>query len=169
MIVCELLTSLWSQNQKCFIDLWGKLIQSVLQRALTASELFWRLTAIRDHSSGMKSLQKKAFVKQLLQSSALGDVPTWPPIFLSSILPLLPYLPVSHFQQLTSQQVVSHFTFWLCRFSFVIFQEWSVKDLLTTYFFVAHASGGVIRQQQSGWCEGTACASDRFFQEQESD
>lgn len=67
--------------------------------------LLSRLTAIRDHSSGMKSLQKKAFVKRLLQSSVLGDVPTWPPYFLSSILPLLPYLPVSHFQQLTSQQV----------------------------------------------------------------
>uniref|UniRef100_A0A3Q1H4A1 Stereocilin LRR domain-containing protein n=1 Tax=Anabas testudineus TaxID=64144 RepID=A0A3Q1H4A1_ANATE len=63
------------------------------------------LTAIRDHSSGMKSLQKKAFVKRLLQSSVVGDVPSWPPYFLSSILPLLPYLPVSHFQQLTLQQV----------------------------------------------------------------
>uniref|UniRef100_A0A3P8T5S2 Stereocilin n=1 Tax=Amphiprion percula TaxID=161767 RepID=A0A3P8T5S2_AMPPE len=63
------------------------------------------LTAIRDHSSGMKSLQKKAFVKRLLQSSVVGDVPTWPPYFLSSILPLLPYLPISHFQQLTSQQL----------------------------------------------------------------
>ncbi|XP_053177657.1 stereocilin [Scomber japonicus] len=63
------------------------------------------LMAIRDHSSGMKSLQKKAFVKRLLQSSVVGDVPTWPPYFLSSILPLLPYLPVSHFQQLTSQQL----------------------------------------------------------------
>ncbi|XP_044213565.1 stereocilin [Thunnus albacares] len=63
------------------------------------------LTAIRDHSSGMKSLQKKAFVKRLLQSSVVGDVPTWPPYFLSSIFPLLPYLPVSHFQQLTSQQL----------------------------------------------------------------
>ncbi|XP_022061624.2 stereocilin [Acanthochromis polyacanthus] len=63
------------------------------------------LTAIRDHSSGMKSQQKKAFVKRLLQSSVVGDVPTWPPYFLSSILPLLPYLPISHFQQLTSQQL----------------------------------------------------------------
>ncbi|TNM91167.1 hypothetical protein fugu_003456 [Takifugu bimaculatus] len=63
------------------------------------------LTAIRDHSSGMKLLQKKAFVKRLLQSSAVGDVPTWPPYFLTSILPLLPHLPVSHFQQLTSQQL----------------------------------------------------------------
>uniref|UniRef100_A0A8C9XSL6 Stereocilin LRR domain-containing protein n=1 Tax=Sander lucioperca TaxID=283035 RepID=A0A8C9XSL6_SANLU len=69
------------------------------------SVLLFRLTAIREHSSGMKSLQKKAFVKRLLQSSVVGDVPTWPPYFLSSILPLLPYLPVSHFQQLTSQQV----------------------------------------------------------------
>ncbi|KAF7659084.1 hypothetical protein LDENG_00003550, partial [Lucifuga dentata] len=63
------------------------------------------LMAIRDHSSEIKSLQKKAFVKRLLQSSVVGDVPTWPPYFLSSILPLLPYLPVSHFQQLTSQQL----------------------------------------------------------------
>ncbi|KAF3686384.1 Stereocilin Precursor [Channa argus] len=63
------------------------------------------LTAIRDHSSGMKSLQKKAFVKRLLQASVVGDVPTWPPYFLISIFPLLPYLPVSHFQQLTSQQL----------------------------------------------------------------
>lgn len=77
---------------------------------LTASVLLFRLMAIRDHSSGMKLLQKKAFVKRLLQSSVVGDVPTWPPYFLSSILPLLPYLPVSHFQQLTSQQVRGHLT-----------------------------------------------------------
>uniref|UniRef100_A0A3Q3DSG2 Stereocilin-like n=1 Tax=Hippocampus comes TaxID=109280 RepID=A0A3Q3DSG2_HIPCM len=63
------------------------------------------LAAIRDHSSEMKSSQKKAFVKRLLQSSVVGDVPTWPPYFLSSILPLLPYLPVSRFQQLTSRQL----------------------------------------------------------------
>jgi len=67
--------------------------------------------AIRDHSSEMKSPQKQAFVKRLLQSSEAGDVPTWPPYFLSSILPLLPHLPVSHFQQLTSQQV-SNNPFW---------------------------------------------------------
>uniref|UniRef100_A0A3P9LWU6 Stereocilin n=1 Tax=Oryzias latipes TaxID=8090 RepID=A0A3P9LWU6_ORYLA len=66
-----------------------------------------RLTAIRDHSSEMKLPQKKAFVKRLLQSQAVGDVPTWPPYFLNSILPLLPYLPVSHFQQLTPQQQLS--------------------------------------------------------------
>ncbi|KAM8876756.1 stereocilin isoform 1-T2 [Synchiropus picturatus] len=64
------------------------------------------LTAIRDHSSGMKSLQKKAFVKRLLQSHMVGDVPSWPPYFLRSVLPLLPFLPVSHFQQLTSQQLM---------------------------------------------------------------
>uniref|UniRef100_A0A3P8V8D0 Stereocilin n=1 Tax=Cynoglossus semilaevis TaxID=244447 RepID=A0A3P8V8D0_CYNSE len=63
------------------------------------------LTAIRDHSSGMKSLQKRAFVKRLLQSNVVGDVETWPPYFLGSILPLLPFLPVSRFQQLTSQQL----------------------------------------------------------------
>uniref|UniRef100_A0AAR2IXJ6 Stereocilin n=1 Tax=Pygocentrus nattereri TaxID=42514 RepID=A0AAR2IXJ6_PYGNA len=64
------------------------------------------LTAIRDHSSEMKSLQKQAFAKRLLQSSVVGDVPSWPPYFLTSILPLLPHLPVSHFQQLTSHPVV---------------------------------------------------------------
>lgn len=53
----------------------------------------------------MKSLQKRAFVKRLLQSNVVGDVETWPPYFLGSILPLLPFLPVSRFQQLTSQQV----------------------------------------------------------------
>ncbi|KAI2662930.1 Stereocilin [Labeo rohita] len=63
------------------------------------------LMAISDHSSEMKSPQKQAFVKRLLQSSVAGDVPSWPPYFLSSILPLLPHLPVSHFQQLTSQQL----------------------------------------------------------------
>ncbi|TRY92454.1 hypothetical protein DNTS_028161, partial [Danionella cerebrum] len=63
------------------------------------------LLAISDHSSEMKSPQKQAFVKRLLQSSAAGDVPTWPSCFLSSILPLLPHLPLSHFQQLTSQQL----------------------------------------------------------------
>ncbi|CAL8243225.1 unnamed protein product [Lota lota] len=63
------------------------------------------LMAIRDHSSEMKPAQKQAFVKRLLQSSVVGDVPTWPPSFLSSMLPLLPYLPVSRFQQLTSQQL----------------------------------------------------------------
>ncbi|KAI4889523.1 hypothetical protein NFI96_010725 [Prochilodus magdalenae] len=63
------------------------------------------LMAIRDHSSEMKSPQKQAFAKRLLQSSVVGDVPSWPPYFLTSILPLLPHLPVSHFQQLTSQQL----------------------------------------------------------------
>ncbi|XP_073692811.1 stereocilin-like [Garra rufa] len=63
------------------------------------------LMAISDHSSEMKSPQKQAFVKRLLQSSIAGDVPLWPPYFISSILPLLPHLPVSHFQQLTSQQL----------------------------------------------------------------
>ncbi|KAK0150058.1 Stereocilin [Merluccius polli] len=63
------------------------------------------LMAIHDRSSEMKLPQKQAFVKRLLQSSVVGDVPTWPPYFLSSMLPLLPYLPVSRFQQLTSQQL----------------------------------------------------------------
>ncbi|XP_072321516.1 stereocilin [Eucyclogobius newberryi] len=63
------------------------------------------LAAIRDQSSGMRSLQKKAFVNRILQSSVVGDVQTWPPYFLASILPFLPYLPVTHFQRLTSQQL----------------------------------------------------------------
>ncbi|CAL8383253.1 unnamed protein product [Arctogadus glacialis] len=63
------------------------------------------LMAIRDHSAEMRPDQKQAFVKRLLQSSVLGDVPTWPPYFLSSLLPLLPHLPVHRFQQLTSQQL----------------------------------------------------------------
>uniref|UniRef100_A0A8C9S5G1 Stereocilin LRR domain-containing protein n=1 Tax=Scleropages formosus TaxID=113540 RepID=A0A8C9S5G1_SCLFO len=56
--------------------------------------MYFRLTAIRDHSSEMKSLQKRAFIKRLLQSKMVDEVPSWPPYFLSSILPLLPYLPV---------------------------------------------------------------------------
>ncbi|XP_036837670.1 stereocilin [Oncorhynchus mykiss] len=68
------------------------------------------LMAIRDHSTEMKSPQKQAFVKRLLQSSVVGDVPSWPPYFLSSILPLLPHLPVSQFQQLTSDQLPVYYT-----------------------------------------------------------
>ncbi|KAL4641889.1 stereocilin-like [Arapaima gigas] len=63
------------------------------------------LMAIRDHSSEMKSPQKRAFIKRLLQSKMVDEVPSWPPYFLSSILPLLPYLPVCYFQRLTSQQL----------------------------------------------------------------
>ncbi|KAG2470652.1 STRC protein, partial [Polypterus senegalus] len=62
------------------------------------------LTAIRDHSSEMKPLQKRAFVKRLLQSNVLGQVPLWPPYFLRSLQPLLPHLPLCHFQQLTAEQ-----------------------------------------------------------------
>ncbi|XP_058855169.1 stereocilin-like [Acipenser ruthenus] len=63
------------------------------------------LTAIRDHSPEMKASQKRAFVKRLLQSHLFEEVPSWPPYFLSSILPLLPHLPLSHFQQLTAEQL----------------------------------------------------------------
>lgn len=65
-----------------------------------------RLLAIREHSSVMKSPQKQAFVKRLLQSPVAGEVDSWPHYFLTSIFPLLPHLPVSHFQQLTAQQVI---------------------------------------------------------------
>ncbi|XP_039628988.1 stereocilin [Polypterus senegalus] len=64
------------------------------------------LTAIRDHSSEMKPLQKRAFVKRLLQSNVLGQVPLWPPYFLRSLQPLLPHLPLCHFQQLTAEQLI---------------------------------------------------------------
>uniref|UniRef100_A0A3B3T1I3 Stereocilin n=1 Tax=Paramormyrops kingsleyae TaxID=1676925 RepID=A0A3B3T1I3_9TELE len=65
------------------------------------------LMAIRDHSSEMKSPQKRAFVKRLLQTKVVEEVPSWPAYFLSSILPLLPYVPVCYFQRLTVQQVSS--------------------------------------------------------------
>uniref|UniRef100_A0A4W3HQF2 Stereocilin LRR domain-containing protein n=1 Tax=Callorhinchus milii TaxID=7868 RepID=A0A4W3HQF2_CALMI len=63
------------------------------------------LAAIRDHSSEMKPTQKKAFAKRLLNVNTFGDVSSWPPYFLSSVQPLLSYLPLCHFQQLTAQQV----------------------------------------------------------------
>ncbi|XP_076144128.1 stereocilin [Alosa pseudoharengus] len=63
------------------------------------------LLAIREHSSVMKSPQKQAFVKRLLQSPVAGEVASWPHYFLTSILPLLPHLPLGHFQQLTAQQL----------------------------------------------------------------
>ncbi|XP_048886623.1 stereocilin isoform X2 [Brienomyrus brachyistius] len=63
------------------------------------------LMAIRDHSSEMKSPQKRAFVKRLLQTKVVEEVPSWPAYFLSSILPLLPYVPVCYFQRLTVQQL----------------------------------------------------------------
>ena len=46
--------------------------------------------AIRDQGAALRPDQKQAFVKQLLQSSLLGEVPAWPPYFLRSLLPLLP-------------------------------------------------------------------------------
>ncbi|XP_063044355.1 stereocilin [Engraulis encrasicolus] len=63
------------------------------------------LLAIREHSPDMKSPQKQAFVKRLLQSPVAGEVSAWPHYFLTSIMPLLPHLPFSHFQQLTAQQL----------------------------------------------------------------
>uniref|UniRef100_UPI00398E58F9 putative stereocilin-like protein n=1 Tax=Pristiophorus japonicus TaxID=55135 RepID=UPI00398E58F9 len=65
------------------------------------------LAAIRDHSSSMKPSQKKAFARRLLNGQAFGDVESWPPYFLRSVQPLLPYLPIGHFQQLTAKQLVS--------------------------------------------------------------
>ncbi|XP_028823840.1 stereocilin-like [Denticeps clupeoides] len=63
------------------------------------------LLAIREHGHELRSQQKQAFVQRLLQSSMAGEVPAWPPYFLSSALPLLPHLPLCHFQQLTGPQL----------------------------------------------------------------
>ncbi|XP_018422409.1 PREDICTED: stereocilin [Nanorana parkeri] len=63
------------------------------------------LEAISIHSPDMKIAQKRAFVKRLMQANAFGDIPSWPPHFLTSIQPLLPYLPLCHFIQLSSDQI----------------------------------------------------------------
>ena len=104
MTACEL-PSLWVALISCLVS---RNIPTQVRQVYDAFLLLLRLTAIRDYSFGMKLLQKKAFVKTLLQSTSVGNVSAWPPYFLTSILPLLPYLPVSHFQQLTSQQVRPH-------------------------------------------------------------
>ncbi|XP_067871305.1 stereocilin [Heterodontus francisci] len=65
------------------------------------------LEAIRDHSSNMKPSQKKAFARRLINGNTFGDVESWPPYFLKSVQPLLPYLPICHFQQLTAEQLIS--------------------------------------------------------------
>lgn len=120
--------------------------------------------AIRDHSSEMKSPQKQAFVKRLLQSSEAGDVPTWPPYFLSSILPLLPHLPVSHFQQLTSQQVSNapsgNPTFFPSTFHMLKV----ASECLT-----AHALNGDAGEQQFGCHKGAPCTSFCLWQGEEPD
>ncbi|XP_075711369.1 stereocilin [Rhinoderma darwinii] len=63
------------------------------------------LDAIKVHSQEMKIAQKRAFAKHFLHSDMFGDVPSWPPHFLRSIQPLLPYLPFCHFVQLSSDQI----------------------------------------------------------------
>ncbi|XP_072255219.1 stereocilin [Pyxicephalus adspersus] len=63
------------------------------------------LEAIRIHSPDMKIAQKRAFVKRLLQANMFGDIPSWPPHFLESVQPLLPYLPFCHFIQLSPEQI----------------------------------------------------------------
>ncbi|XP_078388347.1 stereocilin [Cetorhinus maximus] len=65
------------------------------------------LAAIRDHSSDMKASQKRAFARRLLNSNTFGDVESWPLYFLRSIQPLLPYIPICHFQQLNPEQLIS--------------------------------------------------------------
>ncbi|XP_078063311.1 putative stereocilin-like protein, partial [Mustelus asterias] len=62
------------------------------------------LAAIRDHSPDMKARQKRAFARRLLNSNTFGDVESWPPHFLRSVQPLLPFLPICHFQQLHPEQ-----------------------------------------------------------------
>ncbi|XP_066445482.1 stereocilin [Eleutherodactylus coqui] len=63
------------------------------------------LDAIKINSQEMKVTQKRAFAKHFLQADMFGDVPSWPPHFLRSIQPLLPYLPLCHFVQLSSDQI----------------------------------------------------------------
>ncbi|XP_053575345.1 stereocilin [Bombina bombina] len=63
------------------------------------------LDAIRIYSPDMKLTQKRAFAKRLLQANMFGAIPSWPPDFLKSVQPLLPYLPYCHFVQLTSNQI----------------------------------------------------------------
>ncbi|XP_073425233.1 stereocilin [Dendrobates tinctorius] len=63
------------------------------------------LDAIKIHSQVMKVPQKRAFAKHFLQADMFGDVPSWPPHFLRSIQPLLPYLPFCHFVQLSADQI----------------------------------------------------------------
>ncbi|KAM3924305.1 stereocilin [Leptodactylus fuscus] len=63
------------------------------------------LDAIKIHSQEMKVTQKRAFAKHFLQADMFGDVPSWPPQFLRSIQPLLPYLPFCHFVQLDANQI----------------------------------------------------------------
>ncbi|KAM4749018.1 stereocilin [Rhinophrynus dorsalis] len=63
------------------------------------------LDAIRIHSPDMKLMQKRAFAKRLLQANLYGDITSWPPYFLRSVEPLLPYLPLSHFVQLNQEQI----------------------------------------------------------------
>lgn len=116
-----------------------------------------RLMAISDHSSEMKSPQKQAFVKRLLQSNVAGDVPSWPPYFLSSILPLLPHLPVSYFQQLTSEQVSK-----ASESCFSCVSPQSLKVICPT----AYPLDGDVGEQQSRCRKGTACTSYCFQQGQ---
>ncbi|XP_056428061.1 stereocilin isoform X2 [Hyla sarda] len=63
------------------------------------------LDAIKIHSQEMKVTQKRAFAKHFLQADIFGEVPSWPPHFLRSIQPLLPFLPYCHFVQLSSDQI----------------------------------------------------------------
>ncbi|XP_063302363.1 stereocilin [Pelobates fuscus] len=63
------------------------------------------LDAIRIHSPDMKITQKRAFARRLLQVDLFGDIPLWPPYFLRSIQPILPYLPICHFVKLTPEQI----------------------------------------------------------------
>ncbi|XP_031754075.1 stereocilin [Xenopus tropicalis] len=63
------------------------------------------LDAIRIYSPDMKLAQKRAFAKRLMQANMFGDISSWPPYFLRSIQPLLPYLPFCHFVQLTPDQI----------------------------------------------------------------
>lgn len=53
----------------------------------------------------MKPEQKEALAKRLLAPELFGEVPDWPQELLWSVLPLLPYLPLENFLQLSPHQV----------------------------------------------------------------
>lgn len=53
----------------------------------------------------MKPEQKEALAKRLLAPELFGEVPDWPQELLWAVLPLLPYLPLENFLQLSPHQV----------------------------------------------------------------
>ncbi|XP_060709669.1 stereocilin-like [Hemiscyllium ocellatum] len=65
------------------------------------------LATLRERSSDMSARQKRAFARRLLNTNRFGAVSSWTPGFLNSLQPLLPFLPIRHFQQLRPEQLLS--------------------------------------------------------------